>query len=246
MRFETIDAPDGDRPAVDRQPAVPHLDPPEAHVFAHRLDAFAGGVAQLEEQGVELRGLRRPAAHLRDTGPEVDPRSLARLQHDRLLGGEDLSQVVGGVEQRASDHQLGRFVGLVHQLDVELELAGGVVVLERGASEEVGHAGLRHREQTDPALDARHAQHVLALEIAGIAPAMDPQSQGVGHGPQVVGDVELRRHLGALALADRPAVDPQCSRTRRPAHREGSSKSRRYEPTGLPSWGTRGHCASKG
>ena len=55
-----IDSLDGDRDAVDQQLAIFNLGRPEAHLAGDDFDDLAGGVGEGEEQGVEVRGLRRP------------------------------------------------------------------------------------------------------------------------------------------------------------------------------------------
>ena len=58
-------------------------------------------------------------------------------------------------------------------------------------------------------VDAAHAQLVLVLQIAAVAPLEHQHGQGVVAGGEVAGDVELAGGVGHLAVAHKLAVYPQ-------------------------------------
>ena len=82
------------------------------------------------------------------------------------------------------------------------------VPVQRRADEHVAHVDRRRGEEAHVAEDAAQPPHVLVFEVAPVGPLEDLHVERVPAGPEEGRDVEFRRHVAALAVADPPAVDP--------------------------------------
>ena len=177
-----VDALDLDRLAVDVEGVADDLLLLEAHLLRADVAALP------EDEGVEVRVLRGPEAHV------------LHLER-RAVRGEIAHLRAGGVEERGS--------GAGAALDRD---RGRLVVLgELRPDGEVPDAVLRLRPEGDVAEDAVEAEHVLVLEEAAVGPLEDLDREDVllgGIGVEERGDVELARQLGVLGVAGLLAVDP--------------------------------------
>ncbi|KAJ0162855.1 hypothetical protein CTA2_3920 [Colletotrichum tanaceti] len=138
----SVDAPDADRHAVDRDEAVLELHLAEADVLVDRVRA------ERDVDAVEVGGLGRPLAGVRDGDAEVD---LGVVGADRdLLAGDDGAAVLAELAERELD---GALLG---RLDVDGRQESGVLVLvvQVGAEEPVlDPGGLGDGKEGDVAED---------------------------------------------------------------------------------------------
>ena len=166
----------------------------EAHLVLHDLhvlEAHAAGphvLAGLHHERVEVGVLRAPR-----TG----------LLHDEhaVLDVADLLE--GGVVEGGGDGD-----ATAHDLRPELQLPVDERTVRHRLDEEVVEAHLRRGEEAHVAVDAREAEHVLVLQEAAVAPAVDLHREQVVAVPEVLRHVELARQLGVLGIADLLPVDP--------------------------------------
>ncbi len=235
-----VHALDHHRLAVDQQFAVAQLHPPEADAAGGRLHHRALRRLQGDDQGVEVRRLRRPG---RDAGdlrlqrhnaqrPAIGIVADRRGLHRR---GQGLGQhrLAGGVEQL--DLGLPAVLRLAReaQADGGLQGPGREVVLQGGQGEDVGDVGGRRGIEADLPVQAAHPPLVLILDEGGVRPLHHRQGDhrllARGH---IRGDVEVLRQAAVLAHAHWPAIDPGVEHALGPAHLQ-------HDPPPVPVGGDR-------
>ena len=187
-RVVVVDAVQLDRPTVHEKAPAVHARLAKAHALAHALRG------RLQDEVVEVRGLRRPLEHVEPV--EVNGRAAPvrmRLRHPlepvpaqrhahRALGNK--SQVNG----HAVAHATRPFFSARAHTHVP-DSAGGDLA-----------------QQHVPE-DAVVAEHVLALEVGARAPATHHGHELVCPRALVRRNIELRRVVRALRVAHAPAVE---------------------------------------
>ena len=140
----TIDASDGDGYAVDQQLAIRNLHRSKADLEAHHLAIGFGRALEIENDGVELGGLRGPTPNRADVEVERDRFSTTAL--DDNLGSPEgrFTKTAGIVEQRSTDRSPSRLIGVVAKSDGEFEASSAIFrAVEVGYGEIVTDVDLR-------------------------------------------------------------------------------------------------------
>ena len=133
---------------------------------------------------------------------------LLRLLATRQLGPGHLHPI--GVGQQSLDVKGG--IGLArHAGRIQVQGHPGMthVLVQLGVDEPVAQTRLGPTQDVDIAEDATHAELVLVLQIAAVAPLEHQNGQLVVARPQVVGHIELAGGVRDLAVADQIPVDPE-------------------------------------
>ena len=181
---------------VEAQLAATDVYVAEADALGDALGGVARGVAQGDGEGVEVGGAVAPGGHAVE-GEAGRGKPVAGLQ--TLLHRP--AAAVDAPLHTAPLH-------LAAQVDHQVEAAGRPVDgVEVGHHLEVGDVGLRYAVDLDAACDAAHAPHVLALQVAAVAPTYHLGGNTVAAGMQVAGDVPLGWRLRVLAVAHLVTVD---------------------------------------
>ncbi|CAM5404660.1 hypothetical protein SGLAM104S_05799 [Streptomyces glaucescens] len=229
MHLVAVGAAEGDRLAVDPHQAVLEGELPQADPVREGLGHPSGGVAQLEDGGVEVGVLGRPEAGPGDGPGGLDGGLAAGRDVDGLLEGAAPDGAAVGVVQ----HDVDRVPSAVHgipstaagmpstvvtvvppglpvraHLRRDLQLGRRAVVAERGVQLEVPQVHGRGGVQVDRAEDAAQPDHVLVLQPVPVGVAVDLDGDLVGARLQKPGDVVLGGGVRVLAVARQLAVDP--------------------------------------
>ena len=184
-----VHPPELDGRAVEEHHAVLHLNLPQAHLLLDYL--VAGG----EDQGVLAGVLGVPERGVLQLKAEGAP---APLEGGAARQGVVWIQQGGGEGDLPLGLQLHGHLGLGEVL--------GKALLHEEIPEESGGA----LQQVHVPEDAAHAQLVLVLQIAAVAPLEHQRGESVG--PVAVeesGDLELGGAVRDLAIAHESAVHPQ-------------------------------------
>ena len=161
----------------------------EAHLHGDGLPA-AG-----DEQGVEIGILVAP--QLGGIHQEVDGSLLLDIEAARL----DLYTI--GAEELVL-HQ-----ALTAEGDLGGACAAGVGLIEGGTGVNIHHVHGIAEEEVNLTEDARPAELVLILQVGAVAPLQDENLDAVLTGAEILGDLQLARHVGDLAIPYELPVDEQ-------------------------------------
>ena len=97
---------------------------------------------------------------------------------------------------------------LVEEIEPDLHLSLPVVTAQEGLDDVVAHTHKGHVVEIDAAEDARHTEHVLALQVRTVTPAVYLHHHAVLARLQVGREFELRHVVGSLGIAHVLAVEP--------------------------------------
>ncbi len=185
-RLGAVGASEHHAPTVDLQLLVADLDLPEADGLLAGLDDLAVP-EELYAELVDVRGLVGPLQRVRD--PAVDDRHLTALRVEEL-GTHGVARL------RAADD------------DVGFDCRVAVLRVQVGPDRDVLEVRPRRPVEPDLAEDAGEPPLVVVLQVCAGAPAVHLDPQRVRPGLEPARDVELRRRVAALVVADVGVVDP--------------------------------------
>ena len=175
-----------DLPSVDQEDVAPDLHGPEADPLL-----YAGG-GGLEIDGVEDRLLCVPLGHI-----QVFKSDLRQLSH----GGGSLCQLQVLPFQGEGNGSIGQSLCPQGQaVGLSVFACPGIQIRE---------IRLFGDPQKHIPEDAVVAEHVLVLQVGPVAPAVDHGHQLVGAFLKAACQIELRRVVGSLGIADELSVDVQ-------------------------------------
>ena len=186
-----VDAPELDGHAVELHHGVLHTDVPEAHKLT---DGFA---VVAHDQCVEIGIFRVPQADV----VQGDLKAVA-------IGAAVGDAIPAGVVEIIVGVVAGGGV-LAPVLQLHIDAAVGAVRGHAGVDEVIPQAALLPAEDVDIPEDAAHAELVLILKVAAVAPLQHQHVDLVVAGMDEVGDVELADAVGDLAVAHEQAVHPE-------------------------------------
>ena len=187
----TVDAAELDGLAVEIHHAVADGDLADTHTVSddlirgfqhHRVEVGILRIPQMGRIQMNLHslGVNVISGGRRRTGPD-----------DRILG------IVESDSHRQTCHR-------GFHLDLHIRAA----ILQGGGDGVVGYMLHRALEEVHIAEDAAHAELVLILQIAAVAPLEHQHRQLVGAVLEVLSDVELAGAVGYLAVTHVPAIQP--------------------------------------
>ena len=234
-----VHAVDLDRPAVDQQRLVAHLDRAEPGPAGTGLDHCAGRVAQLDREPVALGHLVRPRDDARDVELRPSPAGLGEHPVDRGDGRVGTvphpeRQAAGGGEPAATGGGDGHLDGPAVlpaggsvDLHVHVERARAQVVAQARHEPGGGQVRAGGGVHGDAALDAAVPPLVLVLDPRAARPLHDGHGdRGAPAGAHVGGDVELGRQAAVGGHAHELAVDPHVRRRLRRAEAQHDATTR--------------------
>mmetsp|Transcript_29326 Transcript_29326/g.84276 ORF Transcript_29326/g.84276 Transcript_29326/m.84276 type:complete len:516 (-) Transcript_29326:388-1935(-) len=231
-----VDAADGERAAVQQEPALPDLDRPETHGDSQRLihiRALGRRALQAQHQGVQVRLLGAPEADvwaqllaLCDgdiAGPRGDGQR-ERADHPRVLarGGGRAPEREEASRLRLRLRRLPTpGVELATQCQPRRQRPRGQGDFGLDLEEPVGPrphldvADVLHRpgECEDVAGDARQPPHVLILEVGAGGPTPHLHRERVRSPADVGRHLKFGRHLAVGAEAQLGTVHPHATST---------------------------------
>ena len=183
--FVAVDAPEFNGGPVQEHHAVPDADFTEADIFRDRF------VLCLQDQPVQVRGLRRPEKRIFDLHPDLvrtgvncfkDPSPGVQLQLHRNRPAPEP--------------------------EPDPELRRTQVLRKRCRDHIIFNVVFRTVQKIHVADDAGHPEFVLVLQITAVTPFQDQDCQKVLSLPEQAGDVKLRGMMRDLAVADVSTVQP--------------------------------------
>ena len=207
------------------------------HVRLHLFDAdgVAGdGIGIVAVHAAELDGLAVEIHHavadgdLADTHP-VGDNLIGGFQHHRVevrifripqvgfiqmnLHSLGVNMIPGGRCRAGPDGRIFRIAeGDSHRQPfhcrLHLDLHIRAVILQGGGDGVVGYMLHRALEEVHITEDTAHAELVLILQVAAVAPLEHQHRQLVGAVLEVLGDVELAGAVGHLTVTHVPAIQP--------------------------------------
>lgn len=210
-----VDAADSDRPAVDTELAGAHnsvadivLGLLDGHIAETDLapegfDKGAVGAFKTKNQSIQIGGFGGPRTNRRDDALVARVENEPVVNLDFLLLPEHTLAL--GIE-KFHIHRHGRSEG-GGQIDIQIEETVAGLFVDRGNNLVVANKDSRSGIKADVAGDAAHAPHILAFEIAAVAPADNFESQTIGARMDILGDIPLSGSFGIFAIAYAGAVD---------------------------------------
>ena len=184
-----VDAPELDGLAVDQNHAVFNAD--IAHTHGLGNDFAAAG----EHKGIQAGIFGAPEAHIVHT--DVD---------GAAVGAAAGNGVAHGIVQLVVHRRVAVFI--IH-FNVHADVAGGVALGKLGMYKIIPDMARVAAQDVYVAEDAGHAQLVLILKIAAVAPLQHQYAEGVLALMDEFGNIEFTGGMGNLAVAHKAAVQPQ-------------------------------------
>ena len=198
------------RLAVGEHPVVRLLNLAEANVRPPHFYDLPVPVPQRQEQRAERRRLGGPLVRILN-GPRQDERR--RVGH-RLRFAREGAHAVGAVgrEELGLNGVCALDSPEMGEVHVHLKLSVLVLGVEVGTHEEVADVLRPGRPQKPVAVEPREAPHVLVLQAAAVAEAVNLRGHDVVPHLQVLGHLEDSQGARALAVAHLLAIDPEKER----------------------------------
>ena len=190
----TVDSADFHRFPVEAQLAIEDVEVTESYFFC---DAFGLVTSRIEEANGEVVEFGDAVAPRLDAGVAQLETSKPVVVFQRVT---EESATEGYLHAATAD-----FAAKVND-DVK-QSCGPVVGVEVGDDFDVGDVGLGDRVELHIACDATHAPHILAFEVAAVAPAQHLYLEAIPAFVEVFGDVPFGRSLRVFAIAYLATVD---------------------------------------
>ena len=183
------------RPPVEPQLAVADVDVAETYLLGDTLGFAAGAVIEHHREVVEIGGAVAPGYNTLDLPLWEDGKPVTFLAP--MPRGY-------AVEQKVDITTLYLAVQVDHHIQTPRAPVDGVDI---GLNLNVTDVGLRNRVEFHVACDATHAPHILALQIAAVAPPQHLHRHPVAPVAQEARNVPLGRSLRIFAIAHLVPVD---------------------------------------
>ena len=189
MAIVAVDTLELDLLAVEVQDTVLDLNMTEAHLHGNRL------VAAGDEQGVEARLLVVPQLG---------------VIHQKVNGSLPLDEEASRLDlHTARTEELVLHQSLPVQGDLGGAEAAGIGLVEGGTGVDIHDMDGIAEEEEHLAEDARPAELILILQVSAVAPFQHEDLNEVLPCTEVLGDLQLRGHVGNLAVPHELPVDEE-------------------------------------